>query len=383
MNSVFYKYLIFLTFFRSSYIRANWLVGFNGLEFATIGIGLLFYVLSFRQIEMKRLGAIFALFAWYFVSFFLSKNEYPTSYYSSNLMTLIGSFATGLFFFTKPINSTIFNALLKAFVYGIVVAAITQILYSIFPFLALERTIGSTGRVQLGALNANELAIVDVVAIAIVLFCDVIRQKILKLIFLAILLYSLLLTGSRTGVICLGCVFLCYLFSSKTNILGKVLIISLIAVLLYYIAITFMPPEITDRLLSIGQSPSKEDEDGMSGRSTIWASAFQLWASISILKFLFGFGFNSFMYVVAVGFDAHNVYIKVLLELGVVGAIVLIGVIVNRFRYGRNVRSKVVYYSLLAAIALSFMTLSWYYYSIVMILWSFLYNFKYFADEQK
>ncbi len=382
MNGIFYKYLIFLTFFQSSYIRENWLVGFRGLEFATIGIGLLFYVLSFRQIEMKRLGAILALFAWYSVSFFLSRYEYPTSY-SSNFMPLIGGFTTGLFFFTKPINSNIFNVQLKAFVYGIVVAAVTQILYSIFPFLALEQTVSESGRVQLGALNANELAILDVVALAIVMFSKVVRQKVLKIILLVIMIYSLLLTGSRTGVICLGFVCLCYLLSSKANLLSKIVILSLIAVVLYYIAITFMPPEITDRLLSIGQSSSKGDEDGMSGRSNIWASAFQLWASISILKFLFGFGFNSFMYVVAVGFDAHNVYIKVLLELGVVGAIVLIGVIVNRFRYGRNVRSKVVYYSLLAAIALSFMTLSWYYYSIVMILWSFLYNFKYFADEQK
>ena len=144
-----------------------------------------------------------------------------------------------------------------------------------------------------------------------------------------------------------------------------------------------MPESIFERITQIGGSASEVDEDGLSGRSDIWAHALQIWNDSTFWETIFGHGVYSFIYLVRLGLDAHNVFIKIILELGIIGFILLISIFLNRYRYGKLVSNKTLYYSIFFTLFLSFMTLSWYINSVVILIWSFLYNFQYLTSAKQ
>lgn len=384
MSKLFQKYLIFYIYFSTSFLRENLFGTIASVDFIIIGFGILLYMLSIKDIILKRFIAIALLFSYIFFSYHFNSNTLPTSYSSSTRLPLIGSFIMALFCFTTKSGIFSYRKMLIAFVYGVATATIFQLIYAYIPYLAPEKAIiGESGRIQIAACNANELAILDCIAITILLFSDYFSFHKLKSLLFILFIYSALLTGSRTGIICISVIFLIYFYTSKQHLAKKVIICLIAFIVIYYILVTFMPESIFERITQIGGSASEVDEDGLSGRSDIWAHALQIWNDSTFWETIFGHGVYSFIYLVRLGLDAHNVFIKIILELGIIGFILLISIFLNRYRYGKLVSNKTLYYSIFFTLFLSFMTLSWYINSVVILIWSFLYNFQYLTSAKQ
>lgn len=137
---------------------------------------------------------------------------------------------------------------------------------------------------------------------------------------------ALMMTGKRTLFIIplVGIIGFTLLFSKNHKVMAA-LSVTLIVIILILVAYAFIPQVslIFDRLLA-------DNGDPLSGRELLWGYAIQMFLSAPI----FGVGFLSFnAYAFQRGFlyygepwrfQAHNVYLQVLAELGVVGFIILV-----------------------------------------------------------
>ena len=166
----------------------------------------------------------------------------------------------------------------------------------------------------------------------------------------ALALFSLVLTGSRSGALALAAAVLTTVLvagrGSRTKALFAAAALSMIAVLFF---VSFAPPAIKQRITQTlpGQVPNTE------GRSTIWQVGWRMGEDNPIRGVGLGsFETSSIHYVLVPGtlersdqvIDtpkvAHNIYLQLFAELGVVGLIMLLMIlafpIVCALRAARN-----------------------------------------------
>lgn len=167
--------------------------------------------------------------------------------------------------------------------------------------------------------------------------------KALMLAVIALTCMGLFLTMSRGAV--LGLVTIIFVFVYRLR-MGRKLVMPLI---LLSIVLCFMPSVFFHRFV-------EATESGGSGRTNIWkvgAVAFQHYG-------LFGAGFNNFpfaytKYVNASpkfeGFDrdAHNVYLAVGVEAGIIGLFLFGGAVLNQFRTASRIRNLAPFKHMLVA----------------------------------
>jgi O-antigen ligase len=150
-------------------------------------------------------------------------------------------------------------------------------------------------------------------------------------------LFSLILTGSRSGVVALLAVLVVTVAVAgprwRAQALGAAALVSISAVVFF---VAFAPPAIKERISEAvpGQVPVTE------GRSTIWQVGWRM-AKANPVR---GVGLGSFQtssihYVLEPGnldrtdqvidtpLVAHNIYLQALAELGVVGLVMLLGIL--------------------------------------------------------
>lgn len=374
IERLFYSYIIFFIYFNCAYLRLNLLGGVPGVEYLLYAVGLCLYVCACRKVVLPRFFVVVFVFFALFLSLYFSSMANVQEYVSSQQISLIGAMLMALFVFTVKFDSCQYRKMLKAFLLGIGTAVLLQLSYAYIPGSAPASVYSTIGRVQILGCNANELAILDVIAVALLLFSDIIKSKKERGFFLFLFVFSALLTGSRTGLLCMLACFFVYLMLSERKLWTKTLIFIASLMLVYFVLMFFMPDGIVDRLTTIGAS-SAGDEDGLSGRSLVWATALSMWKTSSPVECLIGHGVGSFLYMSPLGFDAHNVFIKVLIELGSIGLFFMLVFLIFLFYCGIHHENKGLYYSILLVLMLSFMTLSWYLYPVVILLFSFLYNF--------
>ncbi len=380
MERIFYNYILFFIYFNCAYLRLNLLGGVPGVDYLVDAIGMILYFFACRRVVLHRFFVVVFVFFALFLSFSFSSLANVQEYADSQLIPLVGAMLMALFVFTVRFDAGHYRKMLKAFLFGVGTAVFLQLSYAYIPGVAPSSVATAMGRVQILGCNANELAILDVVSVALLLFSDVIVSRKGRLFFLILFVFSVLLTGSRTGFLCLLACFFVYLVLSDRKLGTKILFFVGALFLVYFVLMFFMPEGIIDRLTGIGTS-STGDEDGLSGRSFIWATALSMWKAATPVECLIGYGVGSFLYMSPLGFDAHNVFIKVLIELGIVGFFFLSVFLAFMFYYGIRQENKGLYYSILLVLLLSFLTLSWYLYPVVILLFSFLYNFDLFASS--
>lgn len=168
------------------------------------------------------------------------------------------------------------------------------------------------------------LAFGVVYAIDILTKNNKVYRKILAVAELILYFYLILVSGSRGGLLAILSGALIYLltYSGKQDkhIIKKVILA---------MAIFAMVSVLIDNLpenLKLRFTVDNVVEDGGTGRTTLWAQAFDLFANGGVLRQLFGYGtatislcFTRFNYSeINV---AHNMFIETLAELGIVGLI--------------------------------------------------------------
>ncbi len=130
----------------------------------------------------------------------------------------------------------------------------------------------------------------------------------------------IVLTGSRTGFVGLAFFsFVCLLLSrSRMKMLFLLGILALLAVVL-------MPDYLQDRFLTLidpSYGPHNAQES-VEGRFAGFAHGFELWNQSPVV----GFGPGSFALATGSGFNSHNVYGQVTGEMGALGVVVFLGVL--------------------------------------------------------
>lgn len=136
----------------------------------------------------------------------------------------------------------------------------------------------------------------------------------------ASILTIVLLTGSRGALLAFILVLfvqLCINFARTKHTFRNILLtVFLIGVLfaVFDFALSQMPENIAQRF-----SWDYIEEKGTTGRSRIWAYLLQHFSRDSIPRMLFGHGYGTTVFVNPYGKVAHNLYIEVLIAIGIVG----------------------------------------------------------------
>lgn len=136
----------------------------------------------------------------------------------------------------------------------------------------------------------------------------------------ASILTIVLLTGSRGALLAFILVLfvhLCINFARTKHTFRNILLtVFLIGVLfaVFDFALSQMPENIAQRF-----SWDYIEEKGTTGRSRIWAYLLQHFSRDSIPRMLFGHGYGTTVFVNPYGKVAHNLYIEILIAIGIVG----------------------------------------------------------------
>ena len=211
-------------------------------------------------------------------------------------------------------------ALFQAFVLGsYVLAGSTIYSYITHPFVpnalqGYERYNGIGG-------NANGIANIMALAIPIAWHLSLTsRNNFMRLVNLAYLpagVLGIILTASRGGFIVavMGLVLIIPLTLRYTNRSRKIIVVLSLA-LMCILVIRLVPPKNFER---IAQTRSEITEGNFSNRSQIWRAGLEAYSE----KPIFGVGTGAFKDattpILGYSIDAHNVYVLILTEMGIVG----------------------------------------------------------------
>lgn len=176
-----------------------------------------------------------------------------------------------------------------------------------------------------------------------------IPERIIFLLTIGLSLYVLILNGSRGALLATGMSLILLLIGNGQNISKKLLIICGFSIFIYmlYMSGTF------DFLLYRIELDSGR---GGSGRTFIWQTKMMAFSNqLSVLEQLFGIGYKNGM-TLGFGFSRgfHNDYIAILVEYGVFGLMVFIGMLLSPLRKSNN---KVIVLSIIVYVAMASSTL--------------------------
>ena len=169
-------------------------------------------------------------------------------------------------------------------------------------------------------INPNGLAyiIVSIIPFYYFLSFTSLKWKIASFPMIPLMIYAMILTGSRSGLIALFVISIFILFKSKRKIL-----ISAILALAVIIFITQLKPEQIDRFLSIVDSSSKNYttfQDRIGGVKEAF--------DIALERPIFGHGLGTSLEaswnVGGITVMAHNLYAEISQEIGVLGLIIFL-----------------------------------------------------------
>lgn len=158
----------------------------------------------------------------------------------------------------------------------------------------------------------------------------------LSLIYIPLALYGIFITGSRTGFIAALLGFVGVIpWLWRARFVWKLLVLSFFIIAV--IGITSLVPEKTlDRLFSSGTELS---QGTLSSRSITWSRA---WLEINEAP-IFGNGLSSFRRVINkynIDYTAHNSYISIMVEQGIIGLLFYLAVILAVLLQGWRVPAE-------------------------------------------
>jgi O-antigen ligase len=191
-----------------------------------------------------------------------------------------------------------------------------------------------------GALDLNEFAIDLLMSIPMAVYCAL-DPKVNRLMRIAYILYcplcalSILLTGSRMGFVCMcvmaALLFLFYLFKRPIIALGLGIIIG---VMFLFLFTKFMPESTWER---VSRSVEEIQTGHWSGRLKIYSGGLALFQEYPVL----GTGSGTFARVIGrvigegglVMASAHNTYLSILVELGAIGILIFLAMLITAGLY--------------------------------------------------
>ena len=196
-------------------------------------------------------------------------------------------------------------------------------------------------RIESAAGNSNVLAAVSIAGLVLSLGAALaLKRAPLARIALvgvaAICLVASLLTGSRSGVIALGAVLLAAILVGGRWRGGAAIVAIVLAVAATVFVAVYAPPEVRERITQTSPGEVSSDE----GRTTIWQVGWRMVEDQPIRGIGVGnYAGSAINYVLEPGLltrtdqiidtpkVAHNIYLHVLAELGVIGLLIFLAIL--------------------------------------------------------
>ena len=200
-----------------------------------------------------------------------------------------------------------------------------------------ERVVVSIGGSQ---QDANEFCGYMIFAISFLTYYAVKRWRLWNFIFVGVILFCILMTGSRGGLIANLAAFFISFGAALKQANKKIVWLAIAAFLVVLVLINIdtvlalLPASVAQRFVGVSLS----DGTGLE-RTQAWENVFDAFVSSDILRQFFGHGYDSTMEVTFNGLVAHNTYIEVLYTFGFIGSLIFfIVVFLSVFRAWRACR---------------------------------------------
>jgi len=188
------------------------------------------------------------------------------------------------------------------------------------------------GRYSGGGQNAVELALILSLCFPVAWHLAITQQAsrlgtLLKTIcygFIPIAFFALILTASRTALFAV-IPFVIYIIGSLSRFKPIYRILGFfIFIIAVFVGQSFIPSATLERLETIGSSITSGD---LGGRMDLWKQSLQIFLEHPLL----GIGSGALAAPDQLGAFAHNTFISILTELGIIGFLLFLGILVSAF----------------------------------------------------
>lgn len=235
---------------------------------------------------------------------------------------------------------------------------------------------GNTVRHEIEGFDANEVAVklAMILPLGIYLLIHA-KARVLRLLGLAYIpaaLFTILITGSRTGAILMLIGLTGFVpVILRSGLIGKAASVLVVVVALIGIA-NVIPQKTIERIFSTG----KEISSGtLNERRVVWANAYEEWEESPLV----GHGLGSFRRIINpyhVDYTAHNSYVAITAEQGIIGVCLYLTVIGIAFAYAWRLPgdNRILMLSMLLIVAIGQLSLTlqdrmhiWFSYALVVL----------------
>jgi len=276
-----------------------------------------------------------AFIAWSGLSYFWSVDPEATIVRTATYVQLL--FVVWMVWELAPGQERIVQ-FIQAFVLGTIPSSAMTVYNALIGRTAqdlYQSTHGGSGpagaRYAAGEFNANDLGLMLAISIPMSVYLigqnKSSRLRVLYGIQIALAVVSVLLTGSRSAAFAMVPALLCLgkLFWGGQS---RAWILALLILALSAGGILLLPPEIWTRFLSAG---SEISEGTLTHRTTIWSLAAETFSDAPFA----GVGSGAFPQMSNIAFGrllvAHNTYLSILVELGVIGVLIVASLFATMF----------------------------------------------------
>jgi O-Antigen ligase len=232
-------------------------------------------------------------------------------------------------------------ALLRAYSFGAGIAAINTIRNLLGGGVGEMDydQLSAYGRYAPDGFDQNELALLLALSVPMTIYLTTRRQsKLLELLSWSQLVLAgtaILLTGSRAGLICLLMAFTMILFAMPYYPRWKKTLCAAVIVLAGVGALMAVPATTWNRLLTLG---SEVSEGTLNHRTLIWAAGLAVFRDHPFVGVGSGAYGPSVLPRLDIAYVAHNSFLSVLVELGVVGALILASLLASMLYLAARMR---------------------------------------------
>ena len=279
-----------------------------------------------------KFGWVALLFCLMIVSSVWGAYDLVTGYYS----VIINMFLFTFIVIQQRLRESEYNFILLCIVLSTVVTAAVMVFGS--EYTSVNEISGGRMTIKIGELvvDNNNLAVsFGIAALCAFYFLFKRTNKFLKIIsgiLFGFLVFSILQTGSRGGLMALFVAIVFFLIAHNRGISIKMILVAVIVFLLMLFFVErLLPAELAERF-----TVDSVVESGGTGRTDIWTDAFLIFKDSSFLRQLFGYGFGTFPNMMKEECNfyiaAHNDFVQILLELGMLGVALHISMWIKLFK---------------------------------------------------
>lgn len=222
-----------------------------------------------------------------------------------------------------------------AFILGSLIPVFQLVYFAINPAAALTAEGSMEERATALGNDQNEMSTLICIAISFVFYilqyAEIGRIKLLLWIFIIVSSVTVLLTGSRTGAIIAIMVVLGGVLGNKGSINRKLILIVISIPVFLFLIQRFVPESNLERLWETEEQLQTRD---MSNRGYIWEKGWDAFNNSG--RIIQGVGYDMFSSLLQREIGrraaAHNAYLATIVELGIVGLLLLLFMILNAFK---------------------------------------------------